>query len=140
MWQPRDFVQSIKISHPKGRSKISRDCIFRNLTSPIVFTQISQLDVRLSDHVTAYHAQSLRIDEVSELLITTLDTLERVESGTLVISRPEIVQIRKEITDMEALLVSLKQNHSATVVIQDLQREVRKEERGWGGGAMVGTT
>ncbi|PIK42625.1 amassin [Apostichopus japonicus] len=82
------------------------------------------MSLRLDNQVTAIQAQTATIDSVSVTLATSLATLQRIEAGTMVVSRPELIQIRKEIQDMEALLVTLQSNRTSTLVIGRLQTEI----------------
>ncbi|KAJ8041589.1 Noelin [Holothuria leucospilota] len=86
--------------------------------------QISELTAQVSNHVVLYRAQTERLDSLSATVLTTLDTLGRIEAGTLIVSRPEIVQIREELNDIEAVLLTLRQNNASLAAITQIQAEI----------------
>lgn len=108
-----DTIQCAKVTNPATIVQIN------NLQN-----EVSRVSLRLDNQVTAIQAQTATIDSVSVTLATSLATLQRIEAGTMVVSRPELIQIRKEIQDMEALLVTLQSNRTSNLVIGRLQTEI----------------
>lgn len=124
-----------------SRDPLSDDCVCRvqvpntiqcervvNPTTLLRITnlqnEVSRISSLIGDQILLIQDQTERTDTLSVRLAAALDTLQRIEGGTLVVSRPELIQIRQEIQDMEALLVVLQNNGTSTVVIGKLQAEI----------------
>ncbi|KAJ8045528.1 Noelin [Holothuria leucospilota] len=87
--------------------------------------EISQVSVLLNQHITVVESQGSQLTTLTSTMMTTLDKLERIESGNLVVSRPEYERLRREIADMEALLLILKQNQTtSSAVVVALETEI----------------